>query len=1001
MSPFSKVNVEIEREKIMDIFLENLPCAIGVLDRKMNYMQVNRLWLNYYQLDRQDAISKSHYDIFPNTSKKWKKIYQSSLKGQVHQGEEQVINPIKKTVDWMKWEIRPWQEATGKIGGIVTFAEFISDGDRGSLELEYKKTTAALEESEERFKIMADSAPVLIWMSDTNAARNFFNQTWLTFTGRKILEEIGNGWTENIYPEDLDLCINFYWQNFANRLPFSREYRLKRADGQYRWILDKGVPRFSANGVFAGYVGSCIDITEIKETQSQLDYRLKFEQLISALSTYFINLPLEEIDRGIHDFLKTIGEFFDIDRNYIFLFDRGNKITNIYEWNVDLAYPCIDLNKKKFFDSYFYSLFDKLNNLKILKIENIADFDAQDIISSNYFKENSLNALTIVPIINKKSLIGAIQLEYSSGKISNNDNNIILLGLLAETIANAIERKYSEEERLRIEQLLFQEKEIAQITLQSIGDGVITTNFLGKIQYLNPVAERLTGWKLSEAKERLLSEVFKINEQERELSNSNLEINKSNFLTSYQGVEYAIDFNVTPMQDRQGKIIGNVIIFRDVTESRNLANKLSWQATHDDLTGLINRREFNRQIVEAIQDVKKTDKTHVLCYLDLDRFKIINDTCGHIAGDELLRQITSLFKQRVRNSDTIARIGGDEFGLLLNRCSATDALKIAESIRQLVYYFRFNWQNQVFSISISIGLVEINEFSQDLCSVLNAVDAACYMAKEQGRNSVHLYKDVDGELAKQQTEKRWIFKIERSLEENRFCLYYQKIISIDRAGDTEHYEVLLRLIDENGSIVAPMAFIPIAERYDLMPAIDCWVVSNFFAHYERYSQENPQISNYLYTINLSGASVNSGKFFDFLKEQFDRYNISPKNVCFEITETAAIANLNRAGKLIEQIKELGCRFALDDFGKGMSSLAYLKHLPVDYLKIDGSFVKNITNDAVDLAIVECFNRIGHSIAIETIAEFVENEQILAKLKEIGVNYAQGYGISKPCPLFSD
>ena len=445
---------------------------------------------------------------------------------------------------------------------------------------------------------------------------------------------------------------------------------------------------------------------------------------------------------------------------------------------------------------------------------------------------------------------------------------------------------------------------------------------------------------------------------------------------------------------------------RDITQSRQLEHQLFWQTKHDTLTGLYNRQEFEAQVTEAILTSKGNASQHTLCYLDLDQFKVVNDTCGHVGGDELLRQLTILTKKLIRSSDILARLGGDEFGILLKQCSLDEAEIIANTIRTLIQEFRFSWEENIFTLSVSIGLVSIDEDSHNFGSVLSAADAACYAAKEKGRNRVFVYRHDDRELTKQREERQWVTRINRALEEDRFCLYCQKIISLKDNNRKEHYEILLRLLNKEGKLVPPMAFIPAAENYDLMPAIDRWVIATFFAAYSNHCQNqtvnNLKSANFqremIYTINLSGASINSDLFFSFLKEQFTLYPISPSTICFEITETAAISNLAKAADFIDELKQLGCLFALDDFGSGMSSLAYLKNLPVDFLKIDGSFVKNILDDPVDHATVDCFNRIGHVMNMQTIAEFVENEPIIEKLRKLGVDYAQGYGIDKPKPL---
>ncbi|WP_333343773.1 EAL domain-containing protein [Microcoleus sp. w1-18aA5] len=563
------------------------------------------------------------------------------------------------------------------------------------------------------------------------------------------------------------------------------------------------------------------------------------------------------------------------------------------------------------------------------------------------------------------------------------------------------------EERQRLEESLFAEKELAQVTLQSIGDGVITTDAQGNVRYFNPIAERLTGWKIHEVQGVPFSKLFLIVDQvtrepvENPINKALLEeriVNLANntILIAHDGTEYPIADSAAPIRDRQGQIIGAVIVFHDVTESRYLTRQLSWEASHDALTGLINRRRFEQHLVEAIASCQDSNQQHALCYLDLDQFKVVNDTVGHIAGDELLRQITALIQQGVRVSDMLARLGGDEFGILLSQCSLSEAAQIAEKLKDLVHQFRFIWNSKTFIIGVSIGVVAINQTSKDLMQVLGEADAACYAAKARGRNCVHVYSLDDEEVIKQRGERLVISQISRALGTNHFRLYCQKIVSISSNPLVEHYEILLRMLDENGEVVSPNEFIPAAERYGLITEIDCWVIETFFSNYHKLPEKD--VNQGLYTINLSGASISNNQFLRFLIEQFSRYKVPPQTIGFEITETAAIANFEQARYFMGELKKIGCCFALDDFGSGLSSFAYLMNLPVDYLKIDGAFVKNISHNLISQALVEGFNRIAHAMNLETIAEFVEDETILEKLREIGVDYAQGYGIARPLPI---
>ena len=561
--------------------------------------------------------------------------------------------------------------------------------------------------------------------------------------------------------------------------------------------------------------------------------------------------------------------------------------------------------------------------------------------------------------------------------------------------------------RKRVEQQLFAEKELAQVTLQSIGDAVVTTNAECQVIYLNSVAEKLTGWMIDEALGRQLSEVFEIlNETTREPVQDPVErvlssgcstgLANNTILVSRNGTEYSIDDSAAPLRNREGVMIGAVLIFRDATHARKISRQLSWQAGHDALTSLVNRRKFE-QILKAAYESVGPGQQHVLCYLDLDQFKVVNDTCGHTAGDELLRQVSALLNREVRAADTLARLGGDEFAILLKQCPIEKAVIIANQIRTTISDFRFVWRQETFQIGVSIGLVTIDSQSLTIADMLGAADAACYSAKSKGRNQVQVYQPNAAEIVEKRGQQRWSLRIRQALEQGRFCLHQQRIVPTV-SGDKAHAysEILLRMIDEEAQLISPAVFIPAAERYDMMPDIDRWVVRTFFTYLSNCRDQSLSVTHpLLYMINLSGASVGNEQFLSFLKEQLDVYAISPTQICFEITETAAISNLNQAIDFIRELKQLGFCFALDDFGSGMSSFAYLKTLPVDYIKIDGKFITDIGSDPTALTIVEAINDIAHVMGLKTIAEFVETEQVQNSLREVGVDFMQGYGIEEP------
>lgn len=550
----------------------------------------------------------------------------------------------------------------------------------------------------------------------------------------------------------------------------------------------------------------------------------------------------------------------------------------------------------------------------------------------------------------------------------------------------------------------------ARITLHSIGDAVITTDVDGHIEQMNPEAERLTGWSAREAIHMPIGKVFKsVREQARDedadpvrlsLLEQRVIVSDADVTLHHRdGRGFAIEYTVAPILDRsRAGTSGAILVFRDVTQIRLITNELAYQAKHDMLTGLMNRREFEQHLQHALSGTPASaDEPNWLCYMDLDQFKLINDTCGHLAGDELLKQMSRMLLAQLRETDRLARMGGDEFALLLSRCGTDAATQIVERIRQAVIGMRFDWEDKSFNISGSFGLVPITPDMGTLYELMSAADAACYVAKDEGRNRVHIHQGAEDAAALRTGEMRWVHRIKQALEDNHLVLYHQPIAALQGQAYEVHAEILVRMLGEDGRLVPPMEFIPAAERYNLMSDIDRWVV--------RTTLETLQ-ANLLcaapgtctIAINLSAQSLCNDEFLPFILHELDRHAVDPRHLCFEITETCAIGNLARAMHFIATLHARGCRFALDDFGSGLSSFGYLKNLPVQYLKIDGSFVRDIAHDPMDLAMVEAINQIGHVAGMQTIAEYVENAAIRDELHRLGVDYAQGFGIARPEPL---
>ncbi len=554
---------------------------------------------------------------------------------------------------------------------------------------------------------------------------------------------------------------------------------------------------------------------------------------------------------------------------------------------------------------------------------------------------------------------------------------------------------------------LEEQRERLHVTLDSIADGVMVADMDGNITFMNPAAEYITGWFEKEVKAKQLDSIYQVYEANADepwvgLLNDTLTKGTVQFSEDGQKLRVRkgdfIDVNstVSPIRDADNDISGAVVIFQNVTATRKLTKQLHHQATHDSLTGLVNRGEFERLLSEYLVNISSKDE-HALLYLDLDQFKLVNDTAGHFAGDTLLKQIASLLHHSIRDTDIVARLGGDEFAILLPKCSIIKAENIAEKIRNEISNFSFVWEESQFRVGVSIGLVSIDHEGMTLSDVLSNADVACYAAKDLGRNRVHIYSHKDQELMHRHVEMHWVSEIRNALEENRLVLFAQKVVPIRNTDYSVHLELLVRYMDNNGVLRTPGVFIPAIERYGMSAEFDRWIIKSALEEQTliTYLKSSP---NRCVNINLSGLTLSDKGLVDYISDLLNKAGLPPRTVCFEITETAAVANFDITKKIIRKMKLLGCDFALDDFGSGVSSFAYLKNLPVDYLKIDGSLIHDIDQNPVNEAMVSAINQVGHVMNMKTVAEFVENRDIQDKLAFLGIDYAQGYYVHVPAPL---
>lgn len=559
--------------------------------------------------------------------------------------------------------------------------------------------------------------------------------------------------------------------------------------------------------------------------------------------------------------------------------------------------------------------------------------------------------------------------------------------------------------------LLLQQREHEDITLHAIADAVITTDASGRVERMNVTAETITGWSLMQARGQELMHVLPLQDTYTgdSLANPVSECLRNGrairsgeivIFSDRQGRDFYLMANASPIRDQSGKIIGAVLVFHDVSEGQQMQAELKYQASHDALTGLIDRGEFEHQLSDALQGAKLSGQQHALCYMDLDQFKVVNDACGHAAGDELLVQLSALLLSEVRDTDVLARQGGDEFAVLLKDCPLELAISKTESLLDVVKDFRFVWQGKRFDVGFGVGIVPLTENSGATADVLRAADIACYAAKSRGRNQLFVYEAGNPELEKHRGEMRWATRIGEALQKQQFQLYYQTIRSLSAKDSAVfHCELLMRQEDENGDLISPEEFIPAAERFNLMPDIDRWLVDTALPKIARLSQQMEKNGErVLCGINLSGQSLGDETFLSYVDDLIDRYAVPAEAVCFEVTETSAISNFDIALQFVSKMRARGCRFALDDFGTGVSSFSYLKKLPLDYVKIDGSFVRELLTNPVDEAMVESINQVAHALNIKTIAEYVESDELLSKLRDLGTDYAQGYLIARPAPL---
>ncbi len=915
-----------------------------------------------------------------------------------------------------KGELGIENQLTGK-GELLELADSFN-----SMSQQLEQKHALLKQSEERFCSLYDDNPAMLFTVDEIGTVLSVNQFGVEELGYPKDQLIGQSVLNVFYEDDKSLAQDYLKQCFSEPDKVHKwEIRKVCQDGSIIWVRETARLVKDVDGKTSVMI-VCEDITE--HNQAKKDLRSRTNQLINNQKTLFdlAKLDYSDEEQPFKQIIESDAKQLQVARVSIWLYNHDHTEMTcqaLYQEGEISLKEAITMKAEQY-PRYFHSLEQSM----------ISASDARSDPRTNEATEDYLIPLGItsmldVPIRLQGKMVGIVCHEHIGLKrkwsVEDEDFASSIADLCALIMSSA-ERKQAEE---------------------ALNNVAVSFAALRGEDYFNKVSAYLAdklnvdyafiGELVEEDKVRVLGGVGKGNVLEPfEYALINTPCNnvigqslccypsdvQKQFPDDFMLVEMNIDgYLGVPLFDSYGKALGIIVVMSEraiknqrIAEStlnifsdrasaevqrKQADDLLIHQSTHDALTGLVNRREFERRTERLLSSVKQDKAEHALCYMDLDQFKVVNDTCGHAAGDEMLRQLSTMLQKVVRHRDTLARLGGDEFGVLMEHCSLDDAHRVATSLLEAIQNYQFAWEEHSFRVGVSIGLVPITESTTNLMELLIEADAACYMAKDTGRNRIHVYHTEDSEIAERHGEMQWVTRLQKALDENRFCLYAQSIVPLDNSTE-KHYELLIRMIGDKGEMIPPGAFLPAAERYNLITQLDYWVIETVFS----LLKENPEFQSQIsfISINLSGQSLAEESVLDFIITQLGETGIDGEKICFEVTETAAISNMNTAIKFISKLKGLGCRFALDDFGSGLSSFAYLKNLPVDYLKIDGMFVKDIVDDPIDHAMVKSINEIGQVMGMKTIAEFVEDAEIKGMLREIGVNYAQGYGIHKPQPF---
>jgi len=862
------------------------------------------------------------------------------------------------------WDIElPLIRADGKQIWVRTAGSAEFDSNRAPVRLigafqdisEQVEQRVELEKLNERMAIATENGRIGVWDANLATGKTHYSNIWCALIGYRPdeISDSGAEWLKFIHPDDVERARTADVAHIRGDAPyFEEEFRMRHKDGRWIWIMDRGrVVERGEDDAPKRMIGTHTDITARKRAEEER--LLMSERMTIATDSGGIGIWEMEIDRRVAHWDAWMYRLYGLD------ISGGDDVGDVWKRAVHPE------DRERVERAVF----------RTVETGEHLDEEYRIILPDGAYRHLHIAANLV---------------RDKTGKPSR------VIGAAWDVTA-----------RRQMTLDLAEQHELMRVTLNSIGDAVITTDAAGRIRWLNPVAERMTGWSVDEAAGEPSDRVFSIlNEETRETAPDPIAaclahgqvvgLAENTLLVGRRGLEYSIEDSAAPIRSSEGEILGAVLVFHDVSEQRRLSREMTYRASHDPLTGLLNRSEFDRRLQRVFETAQEADTSSVLLYIDLDQFKIVNDTCGHTVGDTLLKRVTQLMQECLRKRDTFARLGGDEFAVLLEHCSPEDGQRIAQTICDRMGAFRFVHDDKHFRVGASIGLVPVDGRSTSVSAVLQAADTSCYVAKESGRNRVHVWAESDEALRLRSGETRWAARIERALQEEAFVLYAQSIAPMSGEPAVRHIELLLRLVDDDGEVILPGAFLPAAERFNLISHIDRWVLGKAL---EQIDASGLAGGAARLCVNLSGQSLGDRAFH---KEALDLLDAAGgpicHSLCIEITETAVITNMEEAASFIEGLRRRGISVALDDFGAGSSSFGYLKHFALDYLKIDGQFIRELLSDPLNEATIKCFVEVARVLGLETIAEYVGDEPTCARLRDYGVDFAQGFFIHEPEPL---